>query len=199
MPASFGVILFSEVAQKVVFLALATGSVWLFYKTVNQRLFRHFPRPWELPPGPLGKRLWRTFSEVALQSRVIRDLPVAGIFHALVVWGFVAFGWVSLKHLSLGVRGFEHANEAPGFYGAFAAVWAVAVLLGIGALSFRRFVLRPKALGKLSVTSGVVAILISVLMVTYLLGWKMFPAPGTAWTINWWLHTLAFFTLLVVI
>src|ERR1019366_4287500 len=199
MPAFLGVVLLSEVAQKVVFLALAIASVWLFYRTLNQRLFAHFPRPWELPPGPLGKRLWRTFSEVALQSRVIRDRPAAGIFQSLVVWGFIAFGWVSIKHLSLGVRGFQHADEAPGFYGVFVAVWAVAVLLGIGALSFRRFVLRPKALGELSATSGVVAVLISVLMVTYLLGWRAFPAPGTAWTINWWIHTLAFFALLVVI
>jgi Fe-S oxidoreductase len=199
IPAFLGGVLLSEVAQKVVFLALAVGSVWLFCNTLNQRLFAHFPRPWELPPGPFGKRLWRTFSEVVLQSRVMRDRPAAGIFHALVVWGFIAFGWVSIKHLSLGVRGFQHADEAPGFYGVFAAVWAVAVLLGIGALSFRRFVLRPKALGELSATSGVVAILIFVLMVTYLLEWMTFSAPGTAWTINWWIHTLAFFALLVVI
>jgi Fe-S oxidoreductase len=199
IPAFLGVVLLSEVTQKVVFLALAAGSVLLFYKTVNRRLLTHFPRPWALPPGPFGKRLWRTFSEVILQSRVIRDRPAAGIFHALVFWGFLAFAWVSTKHLSLGIRGFKYAEQSPGFYGAFAAVWAVAVLLGIGALSFRRFVLRPKALGELSVTSGVVAALIAVLMVTYLLEYETFSAPGMAWTINWWSHTSAFFALLIVI
>ena len=59
------------------------------------------------------------------------------------------------------------------WYGAFVAVWAVAVLVGMIGLSFRRFVLRPKALGKLSPTSGAVAFLISALMVTYLLGWRV--------------------------
>jgi len=42
-------------------------------------------------------------------------------------------------------------------------------------LSFRRFVLRPKALGKPSATSGLVAVLITALMVTYLLEWGVFP------------------------
>ncbi|MBZ5659478.1 MAG: 4Fe-4S dicluster domain-containing protein [Acidobacteriia bacterium] len=199
LPAYPGAVFLPEAAQRVVFLALAIASVWLFYRTLNRRLFAHFPKPWVLPPGPLGKRLWRTFSEVFLQSRVIRDRPAAGIFHALVFWGFLAFAWVSTKHLSLGILGFDHAEESPGFYDAFAGVWALAVLLGICALSFRRFVMRPKALGKLSATSGVVAILISTLMVTYLLEWKSLSPPSTAWIINWWAHTLSFFALLVVI
>jgi len=199
IPALLGVVLFSEIAQKVAFLTLTAVSLWLFCRTLNQRLFSHFPKPWNVPPVSVGKRLWRIVVEVVLQSRVVRDRPVAGIFHALVVWGFAAFAWVSLKHFSLGIRGLEHADNAPGFYGAFAAVWAIAVLLGMIALSFRRFVLRPKALGALSATSGLVAFLISLLMVTYLLGWKTFPVPSTAWKINWWVHTLSFLALLVVI
>ena len=199
LPVFPGVIVWPEAAQRAVFLAVAIAAVWLFYKTVDRRLFAHFPRPWVLPPGPLGKRLWRTFSEVFLQSRVIRDRPAAGIFHALVFWGFLAFAWVSAKHLALGVLGFDRAEPSAGFYDAFAGVWAIAVLLGIGALTFRRFILRPRALGKLSATSGVVAFLISALMVTYLLEWKVFSPPSTAWIVNWWAHTLAFFALLVVI
>ena len=200
-PATFFVlaILFTELAQKSAFLALSAGSLWLFYKTLDQRLLAHFPKPWKFPPGPVGRRLWRTFVEVLLQSRVIRDRPITGLFHALVVWGFLAFAWVSIKHLSLGIRGLNHADDAPGFYGAFAAGWAIAVLLGILALSFRRFVLRPKSLGKLSASSGIVAALISLLMVTYLLGWKVFPVATTEWKINWWAHTLAFYSLLIVI
>lgn len=186
-------------AQQVIFLAVSAASVWLFYSSLNQRLLSRFPKPWNIPPGPIGKRLWRTFAEVILQSRVIRDRPVAGIFHALVLWGFFAFAWVSLKHLSLGIRGLEYADESLGWYGGFAAAWAIVVLAGIVALSFRRFVLRPQALGGLSVSSGIVAALISILMVTYLLGWKAFPAATTAWKINWWAHTLAFYSLLVVI
>jgi Fe-S oxidoreductase len=189
----------ADLMQKAAFLALSAGSLWLFYNTLEQRLLARFPKPWKFPPAPVGKRLSRTFMEVLLQSRVIRDRPITGIFHALVVWGFIAFAWVTVKHLSLGIRGLEHADDPPGFYGAFAAGWAVAVLLGILALSFRRFVLRPKSLGELSASSGIVATLISLLMVTYLLGWKTFPVTTTEWKINWWAHTLAFYSLLIVI
>src|SRR5579862_7931053 len=108
----------ADTARIAVFLAIATVSLWLFASTIQKRLLAHFPKPWELPPGPVAKRLWRVFSEVVLQSRVVRDRPIAGFLHALVVWGFIAFGWVSFEHLSLGIRGFKHAGEGLGFYGA---------------------------------------------------------------------------------
>ena len=199
LPGVAIVIVSTDLARIVIFLAIALGSCWLFFKKIDERLFKHFPRTWEIPSGPTGKRLWNVFSEVILQSRVVRDRPVAGFLHALVVWGFIAFGWVSLKHLSLGILGFDRAREGSGFYGAFAAAWAAAVLVGILALSFRRFVLRPKELGQLSITSGIVAVLISLLMVTYLLGWKVLAVESPAWKVNWWAHTISFFTLLVLI
>jgi Fe-S oxidoreductase len=199
LPGLAIVIVAADIARIVVFLAIAFGSCWLFYKKIDERLFKHFPKPWEIPPGQTGKRLWNVFSEVILQSRVVRDRPVAGFLHALVVWGFIVFGWVTLNHLSLGILGLDNAHEGSGFYGTFAAVWAAAVLVGILSLSFRRFVLRPKELGSFSMTSGIVAALISLLMVTYLLGWKVFAVASPAWKVNWWAHTLSFFTLLVVI
>jgi Fe-S oxidoreductase len=184
---------------RAVFVALATVSVWLFFKTVNRRLISVFPSHGDLPFDHVPRRLWRVFVEVILQYRVVRDRPVVGILHAAVLWGFFAFGWATAGHLLLGLRGLDKATEAQTWYGAFVAVWALAVLVGIVGLSFRRFVLRPKPLGELSVTSGVVAFLISALMVTYLTGWRVFPVGSLAWKVNWWTHTTAFFLLLVVI
>ncbi len=187
------------IASRVACLGLLVLSIYLFARTVNRRLLAHFPRPWELPPGSFKKRLGREVSEVLFQSRVIRNRPVAGVLHALVLWGFIAFAWISAEHFWLGFRGLDHAEPATSWYAAFVAVWAVAVLIGIGGLSFRRFILRPTLLGELSITSAVVASLISVLMVTYLLGWREFAVDSSAWKINWWIHTLAFCALLVVI
>jgi Fe-S oxidoreductase len=184
---------------QAVFIAIASSSVWLFFRTVNRRLFSVFPKHGDLPHDHIAKRLWRVFVEVVLQYRVVRDRPAVGILHAFVLWGFFAFGWVSAKHMLLGLRGLDKATPERTWYGAFVAVWAVAVLVGIIGLSFRRFVLRPKALGKLSPTSGAVAFLISALMVTYILGWRVYPVGTLPWTVNWWLHTLSFFALLVVI
>jgi len=184
---------------QAVLIVIALVSVWLFFRTVNRRLFSVFPQHGDLPHDHIPKRLWRVFVEVILQYRVVRDRPVVGLLHAFVLWGFFAFGWVSAKHMLLGLRGLDKATQEQSWYGAFVAIWAVAVLVGIIGLSFRRFVLRPKALGKLSPTSGAVASMISALMVTYLLGWRVFPVGSLSWKMNWWLHTLSFFALLVVI
>ncbi|MGD0223803.1 MAG: (Fe-S)-binding protein [Terriglobia bacterium] len=182
-----------------IFIWLAAISVGLFFRTVTRRLFSVFPKHGDLPHDHIPKRLWRIFVEVVLQYRVVRDRPLVGLLHAFVLWGFFAFGWVSANHLLLGLRGLDKAPGERTWYGAFVAVWAVAVLVGMIGLSFRRFVLRPKALGKLSPTSGAVAFLISALMVTYLLGWGVFLVGSLSWKVNWWLHTLSFFALLVVI
>jgi len=184
---------------QAIFVAICLVSIWIFLKIVKRRLLAVLPAHGDLPHDHIPKRLWRVFIEVLLQYRVVRDRPIAGMLHAFVLWGFLAFAWVSARHMLLGLRGLSKATEARNWYSAFVAVWAVAVLVAIIGLSFRRFVLRPKPLGKLSATSGVVAFLISALMVTYLLGWGVFPVGTAAWKINWWAHTISFFVLLDVI
>jgi len=185
--------------ERAIFIAICLASVWLFLKIVKRRLSALLAAPGDLPHDHIPKRLWRVFKEVILQSRVVRDRPIVGILHAFVLWGFLAFLWVSAQHMLLGLRGLSKATETRSWYGEFVAIWAVAVLVAMVGLSFRRFVLRPKALGKLSATSGIVAFLISALMVTYLLGWGVFPVGTMAWKVNWWAHTISFFTLLDVI
>ena len=82
----------------------------------------------------------------------------------------------------------------------FVAIWSTLVLLGIGYLSFRRFVLQPETLGsKLSPTSGLVAIFIVVLMITYLVGWWDLEITNFAWQTNWWIHSLSLTALFVVV
>ena len=185
--------------ERAIFIAICLGSIWSFFKTVDRRLFSLFPKHGDLPHDNIPKRLWRVFVEVILQYRVVRDRPVVGILHAAVLWGFFAFAWVSAQHFFMGLRGLSRVTETRNWYGAFVAVWAVAVLVAMIGLSFRRFVLRPKLLGKLSVTSGIVAFLISGLMVTYLLEWGVLPVGSTAWKVNWWVHTITFLALLDVI
>lgn len=185
--------------SRAVFVFLCLAAIWLFLDTIDRRLSSVWARRKDISLEDLPKRLWRVFVEVLLQYRVVRDRPVVGILHAAVVWGFLAFAWVSAEHLSLGIRGLDKATPSESWYGVFAAVWAVAVIVGMAGLSFRRFILRPKALGKLSPTSGLVAVLITAMMVTYLLGWRIFPVGSTPWKINWWFHTVAFLSILVVI
>jgi Fe-S oxidoreductase len=179
--------------------ALAAASLSYFIWKVRSRLAGLAKAPGKLPFDDLGARLNRLFREVLLQSRVIRDRPVAGVLHALVMWGFLVFGWVSAEHLALGFAGLENATEDGSWYGDFAAAWAALVLIGIIGLAIRRFVIRPKALGGISAGSAIVAALIVLLMATYLAGWGGFEPGSPWWRANWRLHTLALFAMLWVI
>jgi Fe-S oxidoreductase len=132
----------------------------------------------------VGKFIW----EVMLQGKVIRDRPLPGIAHALVFWGFCAFVLVTLNHLALGF-GLTLIPRDSAFgraYFGFVAVFAAAVAVSIAGLAARRFLAQPKWLGKVSPESGYIALLIFVLMVTYLADYAFEPG---AW--NWWIHTLA--------
>ena len=183
---------------------LALLLLWLaalayFLRTVYTRLEKMRQAEPPLPRIDLGRRLVWTFVEVMLQTRVIRDRPVAGVLHALVMWGFFAFAWVTIEHIHQGFAGLESAVLDRSWYGTFAAVWAVAVLVGIIGLAYRRFVVHPPQLGEASASSGWVAALIVLLMVTYLLGWRGLEVGSAAWNINWWLHTLSLAGMLFLI
>ena len=178
---------------------LAIASLSYFAWKVRRRLAGLTKAPGELRFDHLGARLERVFTEVLLQSRVIRDRPLAGVLHALVMWGFLAFGWVSMEHLAVGFAGLESASADDSWYGGFAAAWAALVMVGIVGLAVRRFVFQPRALGKVSAGSGIVAALIVALMATYLAGWGGFDPGSVLWRINWRLHTLALFAMLWVI
>ncbi len=76
-----------------------------------------------------------------------------------------------------------------------AALFAVAVAISILALFIRRFVARPRWLGEhLSIESGIIALLIFVLMITYLAQY----ATGDT-KLMWWLHTAALLIFLPLI
>ena len=191
------------ISQLILLLAIAV-SVGYFIRVVWRRLepMRRAKPP--LPQVQLFPKLWKTFTEVMFQTRVIRGRPLAGVLHALVMWGFFAFAWVSMEHMAAAFSGLASAEPDHTWYGTFAAAWAVAVLFGIVGLAYRRFVMRPPQLGPprlggTSASSGIVALLIVLLMVTYLLGWRGFAAASAAWQINWWFHTASLLGMLFAI
>jgi Fe-S oxidoreductase len=165
---------------------------------------------WRSKPGggfqiaPTGRRIGKFLWEVLLQAKVIQQRPLPGFAHALVFWGFCAFGLVTLDHFARGCGGW--LIDPAGFFGRFyfglAALFAVAVIVSIGGLAARRFLVRPKWLGeKVSIESGVIAFLIFTLMWTYLADYL---SPGhlelparIGWV--WWTHTLALLTFLPLI
>lgn len=144
-------------------------------------------------------RTWRFLSEVMLQTKVIAQRPLPGLAHAFVFWGFCAFGLVTLDHIARGY-GYPLFDRNAGFgrvYYALAAAFALLTAISIAGLFIRRFLVRPKWLGeKLSYESGFIALLIFVLMLTYLADYF---TSGNAGPTNWWLHTAALFIFLPLI
>ncbi len=176
----------------LVCLYLFASPVWKRLRTVAKgRQGFHVDRK--------GERWLRFLYEVVFQWKVIKERPFTGWMHSLVVWGFLLYALETFLHFAsaygwnpLGEGTFHHV------YGAVVAVFAALVVVGITALAFRRFVLRPKSLGKLSPTSAVISLFIEILMVTYLLSY--FKALDTqAEHVNWWIHAATILAFLVVI
>ena len=150
---------------------------------------------------PLGSRIRDFIWEVMCQARVIRERPLPGIAHAFVFWGFCAFALVSLNHFATGFGlPFLHSDTTLGsFYLLFAAAFGVLVTAAITGLALRRFLVRPVWLGdSLSYSSGVVALLIVVLMLTYLGTFLVRDSDPSAKGL-WWAHTLALLVFLPLI
>jgi Fe-S oxidoreductase len=183
-------------------LALACCSAALFawrFAPILRRILSARQEP-GFALRPVGRRVWAFVAEVLLQSKVIRERPLPGIAHAFVFWGFLAFALVSLNHFAVGLGyGFlDPAGAGGGFYFAFAGVWAALVAVAIAGLFVRRFVVRPKWLGaRLSAESGVIALLIFVLMATYLAAF--FFRDATALKSLWWAHTITLLVFLPLI
>lgn len=192
--------------ETVLFLLAALSSAllfWLRFRSVV-RAVRGAKPDSGFRLTPLGPRVRRFVWEVLCQAKVIRHRPWAGVAHAFVFWGFCAFALATANHLAQGAGlAFLDLHHGPfgRAYGAAAALFAVAVSVSIVGLAVRRFVIRPKWLGEgISLESGLIALLILLLMLTYLADYFGRPAGGSAAErAVWWTHTLALFVFLPLI
>lgn len=183
--------------EALIFAVLLVVSFYFFLQPILLRVKIVKATKGEISPEPKGPRIKRWISEVIFQSKVISQRPLAGFMHALVFWGFLAFMLATLDHIC---RGFGFSILGNGsfnhYYSLFVSFFAALTIIGITYLFIRRFIIRPKSLGDhLSWESGLVAMLIEGLMITYLLA--VFAdlelttlSEGTmAAKINWWAHT----------
>ena len=86
--------------ETLVFWLLFVACVGAFAAQVatRVRLIAAAPEPFLL--DDVGFRFKRFFFDVVLQRRTIRERPAAGLAHAFVFWGFVAFaGYTSVEFL----------------------------------------------------------------------------------------------------
>src|SRR5436305_7300854 len=188
--------------QRLVLILLIGASVAVFCRRLSAvlNIVRRSRPTSDFHLAPLGPRIRDFLWEVAAQVKVIRQRPLPGLAHAFVFWGFCAFALITLNHIASGF-GFPflaHTGAFGTFYFGFVAVWAVAVAVSIAGLFVRRFFVRPVWLGAVSRESGIIALLIFVLMVTYLAGLRL-PEGSIAGRVNWWAHTLSLLIFLPLI
>lgn len=138
----------------------------------------------------IGERVVRVLSEVLFQSRVIKGRPIAGTMHALVFLGFLCFGIETLEHFlkpfGFGVQSLLLGGAKP-YFRIFLAGIATITSLAITGLFVRRFFFVKYSPDPKSYSSGFVALLIFLLMTTYI--YTMFPAAPYQ-KLNWWIHAL---------
>ena len=179
----------------LIFLVFAAGISFAY--EVWKRLRIVMKGSGSLPLDRIRDRLWRTFREVFIHERVIRDRFWPGLMHALVFWGFLVFGLVTVDHFTIGFGISLFPETVKHAYTIVAISFAFMVMIGILSLAYRRFIIRPPTLGNLSMTSGLVTIFITLLMVSYIFGEISLPVDFAK--INWWLHSLIILAFLVLI
>ncbi|MCA2964554.1 MAG: (Fe-S)-binding protein [Acidobacteriaceae bacterium] len=185
-----------ESALFLVLLALALFGFARRFSTVVKLLSAAKPDA-DFQLAPVGRRVWDFFWEVLCQAKVIQERPLPGLLHAFVFWGFCAFGLITLNHFATGV-GLPLFSIHGNPLGWLAAAFAVVTAVSIAGLAIRRLVWRPEWLGEVSWESGFIALLIFVLMVTYLADFAWSPT-GPLYQGLWWVHTLALLIFLPLI
>jgi Fe-S oxidoreductase len=190
-------------AEKLLFVVLAAVSGLLFWRRFSPILRKILAskKDADFRLFPLGKRIWDFVWEVLCQAKVIRQRPLPGLAHAFVFWGFCAFALVTLNHcaVGLGIGFLDPSGWFGRFYFYLAAAFAVACAAGILGLFARRFLVRPRWLGeKLSWESGFIALLIFLLMATYLAAFFV-ADTSTAARLLWWAHTVTLLVFLPII
>jgi Fe-S oxidoreductase len=177
----------------------SVGGFWVRFRRVVRVIAAAKPDAgFQLKDIP--RRTGQFISEVLLQSKVVIQRPLPGLAHAFVFWGFCAFALITINHFAegFGVTLLARDGAFGRLYYGFVAIFAAAVAISISGLAIRRFVVRPKWLGKVSPESGVIALLIFVLMVTYLVALRL-DEGSPSWWAAWWCHTLALLIFLPLI
>ncbi len=175
----------------LVFWLLFVAFIGAFAAQVATRVRLIAAAPNTFDVDDLGFRAARWLSDVLFQRQTIAERPIAGLAHAFVFWGFLAFaGYTSVEFLyGLGI---VDLTRTAWFHAYRVAIvpFAAAVLVGIVYLLVRRAVVRPIALGThVSAESIVIALFIATLMITYLLAFRLEEGTPAA-TANWWVHML---------
>jgi Fe-S oxidoreductase/nitrate reductase gamma subunit len=138
-----------SLVEKILFAAAVLASLYFTYRGV-MRIIAHISSGQGKPDWKLiWKRLGELIVKVGLFQPVFRFRLGPSILHGLIGWGFLSFLLINLADLIYAYSGFKLLENTGWFgeaYRLLADVAGVAILFGILAMAFRRFLLRPATL-----------------------------------------------------
>ena len=123
-------ITFSSV-EKLILAGFTLAALGSFSYEVYRRMAIVFKGMGTLPFDRFPERLLRVFREVILHEKVIRERPWPGIMHALVFWGFLVFGVITLDHFSIGFYKPILSDSAHKTYSYIVIPFSILVIFGI--------------------------------------------------------------------
>lgn len=179
-------------------LVVVFAGAFVAQVATRVRLIAAAPNTFSLTQLPA--RAATFLADVIGQRRTIAERPAAGIAHAFVFWGFLAFGlYTTVEFLSgLGIVDFTRTRWFAMYRGVLTP-FAIAVLCGILYLLVRRVFARPVGLGDhVSGESVAIGLFIAALMVTFLLTWRLDETSAIG-RINWWVHAFVILAFLALI
>ncbi len=138
-----------SLVEKILFAMAVLVSLYFTYRGVV-RIVAHISSGQGKPDWSLiWKRLGALIVKIGLFQPVFRFRLGPSILHGLIGWGFITFLLINLADLIYAYSGFK-LLESTGWFGdiyrLIADMAGVAILIGIAAMAFRRFILRPKNL-----------------------------------------------------
>ena len=141
--------------EKILFATATFVSLYLTYQG-TLRIIRHIASGqgkinWSLLPKRIGDLIVKT----VLFQPVFRLRLVPSLLHAFIGWGFFTYLLINLSDLIYGYTGFKILYNLGLFgdvYRLLADFMGLAIMVGMLALAFRRYVLRPSTLTTRDIT-----------------------------------------------
>ena len=135
--------------EKILFFVAVAVSLYFTWRGV-QRIIQNIASGQGKPDwSVVAKKAGGALLKFITFQPVFRFRLIPSILHGLIAWGFLAFLLINLADLIYGYTGFR-LLESTGLFGdlyrLLADVANVAILVGIVAMTFRRFILRPTTL-----------------------------------------------------
>ena len=131
----------------VIAVLLSLYFTWIGVQRIIKIIGRGQGRPdWSL----LRKRLWDVVLKVGTFRPLFRFRLGPSLLHALIGWGFLYFLLVNLAELLQGFipnyRFLQNTGALGDIYRLLADISTLSVLVGILAMEFRRFIVKPAVL-----------------------------------------------------